>query len=132
MDKWLVLEGDWGGQIYLTVPLAWVQATEQEIRDLLCAVDAACWACNRGEGAAAYVHQGNAGDGIPGGMGGGIVLNGLWLTEELAGIPASDLPGYHTPADQIPADEWLSRITAGLKLNSSQPQLPVFIGDNFP
>jgi len=98
---WLVLEGDWGGQIYLTVP--WSQVgPKARIEQLLEELDKKAWDCNRGEGAsfrlyspeaalAQFVSEGNELDelteiefrsGVPGGMGGGELHDHLWTHGE--------------------------------------------------
>lgn len=97
---WLVLYGDWEGQIYLTVPWAMVGA-KARIFDLLKEIDGLEWASNEGDGAGAILYSPSAtlaalvGDNPPaeideefrrefanhysGGMGGGELTDGLWL-----------------------------------------------------
>lgn len=53
---WLVLEGDWGGQIYLTVPFALV-GPNARIFDLLREIDGHEWSCNEGDGAGALLYS---------------------------------------------------------------------------
>lgn len=77
----VVMEGDWGGQIYLTVPRAVVACTEDVLHQLLADIDAIQW--QEPEGASLYVDQYRAGDGVLGGMGGGLVTEGVWLHERL-------------------------------------------------
>ena len=115
-SKWLVMEGDWGGQVYLSVPMATVGATLADIDMLLTEIDHACWSCNEGEGSSWYMVDGQPGEGVMGGMGGGILLNQLWLHEELTGQYHCALPEFATPAEQATAATWLAKITAGLKL----------------
>ncbi len=96
---WLVLEGDWGGQIYLTVPLALV-GPNARIFDLLHEIDGREWASNEEDGATALAHspeaaiermrsygadedfilemQSESGH-YDGGCGGGDLTDGLWL-----------------------------------------------------
>jgi hypothetical protein len=98
---WLVLKGDWGGQIYLTVPAKLV-GRGADIATLLRELDAAAWSCNEGDGASYYYAK----DGrstllaklfkrvgrsdlsrknwVIGGMGGGYLTDGLWLHEEFS------------------------------------------------
>ena len=47
--KYIVLEGDWGGQIYLTAPEHLVDRSKE--KELLRAMDRIAWACNEGDGA---------------------------------------------------------------------------------
>ncbi len=85
-NPWLVLEGDWGGQIYLTVPRRLV-GDVSGIEMLLSELNRIAWPCNDGEGACASLYDPmsydqTADDGVCGGMGGGELTDGLWLHEE--------------------------------------------------
>lgn len=53
-DLWLVLEGDWGGQIYLTVPWKCV-AHGAKIGELLRTMNGLAWGCNGHDGVSAYL-----------------------------------------------------------------------------
>ena len=88
---WLVFEGDWGGQIYLTVPSHLV-GEEAHVSELLMKLDAFAWDCNEGDGCSTYEYDpasfgGTAEDGVSGGMGGGELRDGLWLHEEFRNGP---------------------------------------------
>jgi len=51
-DVWLVLQGDYGGQIYLTVPLVCIpRRTMPRIGQLLREMDTLAWGCNGLDGA---------------------------------------------------------------------------------
>lgn len=88
---WLVLEGDYGGQIYLTIP--WQMIGEKaEICTLLEKMDQLAWAGNEGEGASAYLYAPAEAkltkeDGVGGGMGGGELHLDLWMHNEFHGQP---------------------------------------------
>lgn len=92
---WLVLEGDWGGQIYLTVPWHRV-GPESRIRVLLKRMNALAWSSNEGDGASAYLTTGDIG--VSGGMGGGRLGEKLWLHKEFLGEPTSWM---QTAADEL-------------------------------
>lgn len=51
---YLILSGDWGGQIYLTVPLKEVK-NPSNILGLLRKMDEFAWSCNEGEGREGYL-----------------------------------------------------------------------------
>lgn len=78
----LVMEGDWGGQIYLGCPLRVVAADEVALRRLLLDLDAIAWPSNRGDGAALHLERLAEGEGVFGGMGGGLVSAHVWVHEE--------------------------------------------------
>jgi hypothetical protein len=80
----VVLEGDWGGQIYLTCPLKYVKCDEQTLKKLLREIDNFEWDCNEGDGTHMTYIRANAGDGVGGGMGGGVVEDGLWIHPDIA------------------------------------------------
>ncbi len=110
-NPWLVLEGDWGGQIYLTVPWRLV-GPRPRIGTLLAELDCLAWACNQGQGAAAGLYEPKLvlrdmlrdadvpeetrreleewlRASVSGGMGGGRLEQGLWLHDEFRGHPVS-------------------------------------------
>jgi len=99
MSKWFVLEGDWGGQIYATVPVDLTSA--RRVLAALAIVDAIEWHCNDGEGARAHEMEGEIGEGVDGGMGGGLLTRNLWAHWSLA-----------------PMHDWLERFLFG---NESLP-----------
>jgi len=55
-DFWLVLEGDWSGQTYLTVPWKMV-GRRSRIATLLGEMDLFAWPCNEKKGRAAYIDR---------------------------------------------------------------------------
>ncbi len=93
--EYWVLEGDYGGQVYLTIPKHY--ATQAKVAAALCIIDALEWDCNGSEGASYYRARGNIGDAVWGGMGGGQTAEGLWLHKDL-------LPSLKT---------WLQRFFSG-------------------
>jgi hypothetical protein len=115
---YLVFGGDFGGQVYLTVPMSMVKASPEEGFELLKQIDRACWGCNDGEGQVVYTQRGQPGEHVGGGMGGGLLLEGLWRHPELQGDEGF---GYHRVVDgEKPIDTgayWLQRINEGLKLD---------------
>jgi len=78
-DPWsyAVMHGDEGGQIYLTVPLSRIGASEEELEHLLQTIDTQLW--NDPRGRSLYYEHGSVGQEISGGMGGGVLTDGLWL-----------------------------------------------------
>ena len=76
---YLVLEGDWGGQIYLTVPFSKV-GLNAKLGELLQMLDKAAWSCNDEEGAGIALYPvKNLRRGVFGGMGGGELTSSVWL-----------------------------------------------------
>jgi len=93
---WLVLEGDWGGQIYLTVPWQFV-GRRARIKTLLTKFDRLAWGCNGGDGSSAYIYRKDESHlemereagclcGVSGGMGGGGLFEDTpWMHDEFYG-----------------------------------------------
>jgi hypothetical protein len=81
-DAVLVMEGDFGGQIYLTCPMKLVRCSEEALENLLTDLDDIAWHCNKGLGTGIYYEVRKPGDWISGGMGGGYVSDGLWVYPE--------------------------------------------------
>jgi hypothetical protein len=73
----VIFEGDYGGTIYLTIPVGEVACREAALKQLLFDIDAMCWSDARGARVVYEVVP--VGAGIAGGMGGGLVVDGLWL-----------------------------------------------------
>jgi hypothetical protein len=89
-DGRVILEGDYGGQVYLTCPAALVRCSSEVLQQLLLDIDAWCWPGNDGHGAGVYFEQKPVGAGVWGGMGGGIIADGLWLHAEVEGFGIRD------------------------------------------
>jgi hypothetical protein len=83
-DGVVVLEGDWGGQIYVVAPAGRVRCGEATLERLLRALDAIAWPDNDPGGASVRFERLPAGASVPGGMGGGIVGEDVWVHPELA------------------------------------------------
>jgi hypothetical protein len=80
-DGVVVMEGDYGGQIYLVCPACLVSCDESVLEQLLADLDAHEW--NDSEGARVFYERRAVGAGVAGGMGGGTVVEGVWLHDEL-------------------------------------------------
>ena len=80
-DAVVVFEGDYGGQIYLVAPVHLVQCEEGSLNKLLAELDALEW--NDRDGASVFYERRAKGEGVAGGMGGGIVLPTVWVHERL-------------------------------------------------
>jgi hypothetical protein len=84
---WLVLEGDWGGQIYLTVPSHLV-GEGARVDELLEKLDAFAWDCNEGDGRSVYLYEPEADelafadDGSTVGTTGYRFMDRLWIHPE--------------------------------------------------
>ncbi|MFH1430356.1 MAG: hypothetical protein ABIG71_02410 [Candidatus Uhrbacteria bacterium] len=97
---YLVLDGDWGGQIFLTCPVELIPGltydtvdgnpfvtggSTDQIWKLLEELDRFAWPSNEGDGAAMHLEMADEGEGVSGGMGGGETTDGLWLHREFEG-----------------------------------------------
>jgi hypothetical protein len=78
----VIMEGDWGGQIYLVCPLEYIKCDKNILEGLLQDLDKIAWKCNEGEGTGIYFEVRKLGEGISGGMGGGTVQSGIWIHDE--------------------------------------------------
>lgn len=81
-DGVVILEGDSGGHIYAVAPASRVRCDELTLGQLLRDVDRIAWAVNEGKYAAIYYERRPMGSGIAGGMGGGRVIDGVWVHDE--------------------------------------------------
>jgi hypothetical protein len=80
-DAVAIFEGDFGGQIYVVAPIHCVQCEQQSLNRLLAELDALEW--NEPAGASVFFERRAAGAGVAGGMGGGVVLQTVWVHERL-------------------------------------------------
>jgi len=85
-DAYVIMEGDWGGQIYLSIPAKQIMCSYETLKSLLSEIDKHEWKHNDGEGIGIYFERKKAGEGISGGMGGGLALEGLWVHDDIKGI----------------------------------------------
>ena len=85
-NAYVVMEGDWGGQIYLTCPVRYVICDEDMLKKLLKKLDHMCWKCNGGDGAAIRYETFSQGEIVAGGMGGGLAVDGLWIHPKILEI----------------------------------------------
>ncbi len=82
LDGAVVLEGDDGGQVYVVCPASMVQCSGLILEQLLRDLDAISWPGNYPNMARVFFERHRVGEGISGGMGGGLVTNDLWLHPE--------------------------------------------------
>jgi|SRR3989344_658229 len=80
-DSYLIMEGDYGGQIYLVVPVKIVKCSEIKLKELLKEIDEICWDDKDGTGI--YFERMKVDSIVSGGMGGGVALEKLWLHENI-------------------------------------------------
>lgn len=77
----VILQGDDGGTIYLTCPVNLIKCSEDKLRKLLEYIDKQFW--NDLSGTGIYYEIFTEGDIVPGGMNGGIVVDGIWIHPEV-------------------------------------------------
>jgi hypothetical protein len=87
-DSAVIFEGDYGGTIYLTVPVRLIACDHLVLRDLLADIDTMCWADP--SGARVLYERRPVGSGVAGGMGGGRIIEGLWLHARLEALGVRD------------------------------------------
>jgi hypothetical protein len=77
---YVIMEGDSGGQIYLTCPMHLVQCSHETLLQLAADLDATQW--SDPSGCRVFYEEYAEPQGVWGGMGGGAVTDGLWLHSE--------------------------------------------------
>lgn len=81
-NYYLIMEGDDGGQIYLTCPVRLIQCKESTLKKLLEIIDAYQWPGNSND-MRRIIYEPKDNGSIAGGMGGGVLLENLWVHEEI-------------------------------------------------
>jgi hypothetical protein len=76
-NAYLIFEGDYGGDVYLTVPVKDVKCDENAIYFLLKDLDSIAWQCNKGGGRTAYYEIRKVGDITPNW---GQIKEKLWIS----------------------------------------------------
>ena len=87
-DAYAILEGDYGGQTYVTVPARLVQCDERVLRQLLEDIDDLVWQDPRGQ-QLSYQKQ-KLGDHFGGGMGGAEATADVWIHERVLELGIGD------------------------------------------
>jgi hypothetical protein len=83
-DATAIMQGDYGGSIYLTCPVSLIACSEATLTQLLSDVDSAYW--DDPDGARVYFEPRPVGSGVAGGTGGGQVMPSLWLHTDLEAL----------------------------------------------
>ena len=81
--SYVVADGDWGGQVYFTIPAAQVACNEERLRRLVREIDLVCWGGQEEGSLGVNFRSGIPGEGVAGGMGGGALEGGLWVHDEI-------------------------------------------------
>jgi hypothetical protein len=85
-DGVVILEGDDGGQIYVVARAIDVACSENTLAELLCDIDVREWPGNDSGSARVCFEQQPIGSGVAGGMGGGVVSDGVWVHPRLRAL----------------------------------------------
>ena len=90
-DAVAVLEGDWGGTVYATIPLRLTSLDAEGLRALSIRLEQVFWDCNISAddpegGSGCYIIVAKPGQGVLGGMGGGRVEDGVWIHPDLGDL----------------------------------------------
>jgi len=81
-DAVVILEGDDGGQVYVACPASRVRCSEAVLQQLLSDLDACEW--DDLASARVFFERIPMGADIGGGMGGGKIMDGVWVHDRLA------------------------------------------------
>ncbi len=113
-DAYAILEGDYTGQCYLTVPMRIVNCQEKELVQLLYDVDEICW--SEIEGTRLTYAQHKPGDLIDSGMDGGLTQEGLWMHKDIIelGLESRIRSVLSGQASRLGSPEELARWRAAL------------------
>ncbi len=81
-NSYLIVEGDYGGQIFFIAPVAVIKCSKKVLGELIIKLNEISWHTKAGAGVSVYLEVLRVGSRIPGGMGGGRVLKGIWIHSE--------------------------------------------------
>ncbi len=77
-NAYMIMQGDYGGQIYLSAPVQQIKCDYKALENLLKDID-----YEDPDGARIFFEEMEPGQGIAGGMGGGLATDGLWVHKGL-------------------------------------------------
>ena len=83
-DGVVILEGDYGGQIYVVAPASLVACSEGELLHLLRDLDEIAWPGSEEDASTLRYERLPEGSKVPGGMGGAHVDGEVWIHAELS------------------------------------------------
>jgi hypothetical protein len=95
-DATLVMEADTGGQILVTCPVRHIRASDAVLNQLLCDLERlvsgfdSLAESDQSYEAEMYYEVLPVGSGVAGGMGGGLVVDGVWVHRELVAMGLKD------------------------------------------
>ena len=87
-DAYAILEGDYGGQTYVTAPARLIRCDEQALRYLLQDLDELAWHDSEGLQLTYWKHK--VGEHFGGGMGGAEATGDVWVHERLRELGIED------------------------------------------
>lgn len=98
---YLIMEGDDGGQIFLTIPKEMIKCSETKLNQILIELDEYCWPNNDDDMRLIYYSEQKLGDIIPGGMGGGKATKSLWVHPNIKNLEKKLLKQLTTTDKQL-------------------------------
>jgi hypothetical protein len=79
-----ILQADDAGQIYVVCPTSLIECSAESLDQFLVDIDKMQW--NDASSAGIFFEEYEVGDVVPGGMGGGIVIDGIWIHPRLSEV----------------------------------------------
>ncbi len=123
LDAYAILEGDYGGQTYVTAPAKLVRCEERVLRYLLQDLDELAWQNTDGQRLTYWRHQ--VGEHFGGGMSGAEATGDVWVHESLRELGIEDrirkVISGEAPRLGLPADE-VNRIREARKIRNRRVQ----------
>ena len=120
-EAYAILEGDYGGQTYLTAPAKLIKGDEQVPRHLLQDLDELAWHDPDGQHLTYWKHKG--GEHFGGGMGGADATGDVWVHERLRELGIEDRIRKVISGEahrlSLPADE-VNRIMEARRIRNQQ------------
>ena len=120
-EAYAILEGDYGGQTYLTAPAKLIKCDEQVLRHLLQDLDELAWHDPNGQHLTYWKHK--VGEHFGGGMGGADATGDVWVHERLRELGIEDRIRKVISGEahrlSLPADE-VNRIMEARRIRNQQ------------
>jgi 3-methyladenine DNA glycosylase AlkD len=126
----VIIEGDYGGQVYLTCPMKYVKCSHKALLQLASDLDSIYW--DDEEGCRVYYENYKPPHGIFGGMGGGVLVDGLWVHPEFEDIGIKDRVGEVMNGNRPRVDIDIFDIFRYNKNDEKAAPMSAYMRDQFP
>ena len=128
--SYVIMEGDYGGQIYLTCPMKLVNCAHETLLQLATDLDNMYW--QEAEGCRVFYEEYAEPQGVWGGMSGGLVDDGLWMHPEFESADIENRVWEVLQGQRARADITIFDVFHYNKNDKEAPKMCAYMRHQFP